>query len=105
MGHGGQQPGGNNPGTGFQLLGITNKGAGVPPSPRAGGHTPTAHQHILANNLKKRVSSYFSKTHQDDKTRVLVANIDDFDVVITDTENINHHALFIKHLINTGLRC
>jgi excinuclease ABC subunit C len=39
-----------------------------------------------AKNLKKRVSSYFSKTHQDDKTRVLVANIDDFDVVITDTE-------------------
>ncbi|CAC9579063.1 Excinuclease ABC subunit C [uncultured Gammaproteobacteria bacterium] len=39
-----------------------------------------------AKNLKKRVSSYFSKTHQDDKTRVLVTNIDDFDVVITNTE-------------------
>ncbi|MDC9715349.1 MAG: excinuclease ABC subunit UvrC [Gammaproteobacteria bacterium] len=39
-----------------------------------------------AKNLKKRVSSYFSKTHQDDKTRVLVANIQNFDVVITDTE-------------------
>ncbi|SMN15000.1 Excinuclease ABC subunit C [uncultured Candidatus Thioglobus sp.] len=39
-----------------------------------------------AKNLKKRVSSYFSKTHQDDKTRVLVTNIKDFEVVITDTE-------------------
>ncbi|CAC9548656.1 Excinuclease ABC subunit C [uncultured Gammaproteobacteria bacterium] len=39
-----------------------------------------------AKNLKKRVSSYFSKTHQDDKTRVLVINIQNFDVVITDTE-------------------
>lgn len=39
-----------------------------------------------AKNLKRRVSSYFSKTHQDDKTRALVVNIQDFDVVITDTE-------------------
>ncbi|VVM18699.1 Excinuclease ABC subunit C [uncultured Gammaproteobacteria bacterium] len=39
-----------------------------------------------AKNLKKRVSSYFSKTHQDDKTRVAGCYIDDFDVVITDTE-------------------
>jgi excinuclease ABC subunit C len=39
-----------------------------------------------AKNLKKRVSSYFSKTHQDDKTKVLVINIKDFEVLITDTE-------------------
>ena len=39
-----------------------------------------------AKNLKKRVCSYFSKTHQDDKTRVLVTNITDFEIVITDTE-------------------
>jgi hypothetical protein len=61
MGHGGQQPGGNNPGTGFQLLGITNKGAGVPPSPRASGHAPTPHQHILANNLKNQILKMTSK--------------------------------------------
>lgn len=39
-----------------------------------------------AKNLKKRVSNYFNQTHQDDKTRVLVANIVDFEVVITTTE-------------------
>ncbi len=32
-----------------------------------------------AKNLKKRMSSYFSKQHLDGKTRVLVANIKDFD--------------------------
>ncbi|SMN10535.1 Excinuclease ABC subunit C [uncultured Candidatus Thioglobus sp.] len=39
-----------------------------------------------AKNLKKRVSSYFNKTHQDNKTKVLVTNIKNFEVVITDTE-------------------
>ncbi len=39
-----------------------------------------------AKNLKKRVSSYFNKTHQDNKTRALVSNIADFDVLITSTE-------------------
>ena len=39
-----------------------------------------------AKNLKKRVSNYFFKNHQDDKTRVLVSNIDTFETVITDTE-------------------
>ncbi|WXU00856.1 MAG: UvrABC system protein C [Catillopecten margaritatus gill symbiont] len=39
-----------------------------------------------AKNLKNRVSSYFSKIHTDDKTRVLVLNIQTFEVVITDTE-------------------
>ncbi|KAA0448650.1 MAG: excinuclease ABC subunit UvrC [Candidatus Thioglobus sp.] len=39
-----------------------------------------------AKNLKKRVASYFYKAHQDGKTKVLVTNIKDFEVVITDTE-------------------
>ncbi|MEO1939330.1 excinuclease ABC subunit UvrC [Candidatus Thioglobus sp.] len=39
-----------------------------------------------AKNLKKRVSSYFSKQHIDGKTRALVANIKDFEVIVTDTE-------------------
>lgn len=39
-----------------------------------------------AKNLKKRVSSYFNKTHQDNKIKALVSSIRDFDVVITDTE-------------------
>lgn len=39
-----------------------------------------------AKNLKKRVSSYFSKTHTDGKTKALVANIQDFTIIITETE-------------------
>ena len=39
-----------------------------------------------AKNLKKRVSSYFNKIHQNNKTKVLVKNIKDFDIVVTDTE-------------------
>lgn len=39
-----------------------------------------------AKNLKKRVSSYFSKQHSDGKTRALVANIKGFEVIVTDTE-------------------
>ena len=39
-----------------------------------------------AKNLKKRVSTYFSKKHTDGKTRALVANIRDFEVIVTDTE-------------------
>ncbi len=39
-----------------------------------------------AKNLKKRVSSYFNKSHADDKTKALVANIKDFKVLITATE-------------------
>ena len=39
-----------------------------------------------AKNLKKRVSSYFSKQHSDGKTRALVANIKDFEVIVTATE-------------------
>ena len=39
-----------------------------------------------AKNLKKRVSSYFSKQHLDGKTRALVANIKNFEVIVTETE-------------------
>jgi len=40
-----------------------------------------------AKNLKKRVSSYFTKTHQDSpKTRVLVSKIKDIKYIIVDTE-------------------
>lgn len=40
-----------------------------------------------AKNLKKRVSSYFSKTHQDSpKTRVLVSKIRDIKYIVVDTE-------------------
>ncbi len=39
-----------------------------------------------AKNLKKRLSSYFNKQHTDVKTRALVFNIKDFEVIITDTE-------------------
>ena len=38
-----------------------------------------------AKALKKRVSSYFSKTHED-KTVLLVRDIHDFDFFVTDTE-------------------
>lgn len=39
-----------------------------------------------AKNLKKRLSSYFSKTHIDSKTQTLVSSIYDFEVIITNTE-------------------
>lgn len=40
-----------------------------------------------AKNLKKRVSSYFTKTHQDSpKTRILVSKIRDIKYIIVDTE-------------------
>jgi len=40
-----------------------------------------------AKNLKKRVSSYFSKTHHDSpKTRILVSKIRDIKYIIVDTE-------------------
>ncbi len=40
-----------------------------------------------AKNLKKRVANYFSKQHEDGKTRALVNNIDDFKIIVTATEN------------------
>ena len=39
-----------------------------------------------AKNIKKRVSSYFSKTHQSGKLRVLVKKIFDIKTIITDSE-------------------
>jgi excinuclease ABC subunit C len=39
-----------------------------------------------AKNLKKRVSSYFSKSHKDVKTTYLVDKVDQFDFVITKDE-------------------
>lgn len=39
-----------------------------------------------AKNLKKRVSSYFNKTHEDVKTNILVNKIKDIDTIITKTE-------------------
>lgn len=39
-----------------------------------------------AKNLKKRVSSYFSKTHDDGKTRILVRKIVRLDYMVVDTE-------------------
>jgi excinuclease ABC subunit C len=39
-----------------------------------------------AKNLKKRVSSYFTKNHDSGKTRVLVSKIADIQTIIVDTE-------------------
>ncbi|MBP0902722.1 excinuclease ABC subunit UvrC [Mariniflexile gromovii] len=39
-----------------------------------------------AKNLKKRVSSYFTKTHDNGKTRVLVKKIDTIKHIVVDTE-------------------
>lgn len=39
-----------------------------------------------AVSLKKRVSSYFSKSNHDIKTKVLVKNIEDIEYIITDSE-------------------
>lgn len=40
-----------------------------------------------AKNIKKRVSNYFTKTHQDEKTRILVSKIKSIEYIVTDTEN------------------
>ncbi len=39
-----------------------------------------------AKNLKKRVSSYFTKTHDSGKTRLLVSKITDIQTMVVDTE-------------------
>lgn len=39
-----------------------------------------------AKNLKKRVTSYFTKSHQDSKTAALVKNIKKIDFIVTDSE-------------------
>jgi excinuclease ABC subunit C len=53
-----------------------------------------------AKNLKKRVSSYFTKKDHDAKTRSLVAHIATVDVVVTDTETeafLLENTLIKKH--------
>ncbi len=53
-----------------------------------------------AKNLKKRVSSYFTKKDQDAKTRSLVTRIASVDVVVTDTETeafLLENTLIKKH--------
>jgi len=40
-----------------------------------------------AKNLKKRVSSYFNKNHPEGKTRVLVGQIENIEIIITQTES------------------
>ncbi|MFT7615533.1 MAG: excinuclease ABC subunit C [Candidatus Woesearchaeota archaeon] len=39
-----------------------------------------------AKNLRKRVSNYFQKNHEDEKTRLLVSHIEDTEYIITNTE-------------------
>ena len=39
-----------------------------------------------AKNLKKRVSSYFQKAHEDGKTRVLVKKISKIEVIVVNSE-------------------
>ena len=39
-----------------------------------------------AKNLKNRVSNYFVKSNQDEKTQLLQKNIDNFSIIITKTE-------------------
>ncbi|HPC26572.1 MAG TPA: GIY-YIG nuclease family protein, partial [Paludibacteraceae bacterium] len=39
-----------------------------------------------AKNLKKRVSSYFNKTHESPRTNVLVKNIASLKYIVVDTE-------------------
>ena len=39
-----------------------------------------------AKNLKKRVSSYFNKEHDDAKTRILVRKIENIEYIVVDTE-------------------
>jgi excinuclease ABC subunit C len=47
-----------------------------------------------AKNLKKRVSSYFSKTHEDTKTKKLVEQIEHTEFIITNTE---YEALILEN--------
>ncbi len=52
-----------------------------------------------AKNLKKRVSSYFNKQHDNNKTRVLVSKINDIEYIVVDSE---YDALLLENsLIKT----
>lgn len=39
-----------------------------------------------AKNLKKRVTSYLSRTHESPRTKIMVGNIDHIEITITNTE-------------------
>ena len=39
-----------------------------------------------AKNLKKRVSSYFSKKHSEERLRMLVRRVENVEIIITNTE-------------------
>ncbi|KRO59335.1 MAG: excinuclease ABC subunit C [Cryomorphaceae bacterium BACL7 MAG-120910-bin2] len=49
-----------------------------------------------AKNLKKRVSSYFSKTHDQARLRMLVRRVESIDVIITETE---YDALLLENTL------
>ena len=54
-----------------------------------------------AKNLKKRVSSYFTKTIDNAKTRILVRNIHDLYFIVVDSEQdalLLENSLIKKHL-------
>lgn len=54
-----------------------------------------------AKNLKKRVSSYFTKAHDNAKTRILVRNIHDLYFIVVDNEQdalLLENSLIKKHL-------
>ena len=40
-----------------------------------------------AKNLKRRVNSYFNKNHPEGKTRVLVSQIENIEIIMTQTES------------------
>ena len=49
-----------------------------------------------AKNLKKRVSSYFSKKHSEERLRMLVRRVSNIEVIVTNTELA---ALFLENPI------
>jgi len=61
-----------------------------------------------AKNLKKRVTSYFQKTDQDQKTRNLVARIASVSVMVTNTETealLLENNLIKKHQPKYNIDC
>ncbi|NDD36307.1 MAG: excinuclease ABC subunit C, partial [Flavobacteriia bacterium] len=49
-----------------------------------------------AKNLKKRVSSYFSKTHDQARLRMLVRRVENIEVIVTETE---YDALLLENTL------